>query len=243
MRYPLKLLMLAASLSSGAVVATGIPVFDAGNFSQAMITATNAVKQVTNQVAMIQNQVQSIQYQVQSLRTLGQGRFTEVAANLDNQLGQLDSMLQTVHGVSYRLNAVQGQFQQLFPANSDWSTKPFNQYGDYYRRWSDQVQDASLAAMKSQAVIDNIRRYNADAQAVLAQSQGADGEVRQLQSVNQMLSVLTSQLGDMTLAMTTSARLSASAAAAAQAEQDAQRELLRQFAAPVTVPVNDGERF
>lgn len=243
MRYHLKPLILAASLSSGAVFATGIPVFDAGNFSQAMITATNAIKQVTNQVLMIQNQVQSIQYQLQSLKTLGQGRFTELAANLDNQLGQLDAMMQTVNGMSYRLNAVQGQFQQLFPANSDWPTKPFNQYGDYYRRWSDQIQDASLAAMKSQAVIDNIRRYNADTQAVLTQSQGADGEVRQLQSVNQMLSVLTSQLGDMTLAMTTSARLSASAAAASQAEQDAQRELLRQFTAPVVIPTTNGARY
>lgn len=238
-----KSLMLVAALSSGTVFATGIPVFDAGNFSQTLITATNAVRQVANQVQMIQHQVQSIQYQVQSLKTLGQGRFTELAANLNMQLGQLDGMMQTVNGVSYRINAVQGQFRQLFPADSDWSTKPLNQYGDYYRRWSDQIQDASLAAMKSQAVIDNIRRYTADAQAVLAQSQGADGEVRQLQSVNQLLAVLTSQLGDMTLAMTTSARLGASAAAAAQAEQDAQRELRRQFAAPVVIPSTNGKRY
>jgi P-type conjugative transfer protein TrbJ len=241
MRYA-KLVMWTAALS-GAVFATGIPVFDAGNYSQTLQIALKSVQQVANQVRMIENQVQSIQYQVQSLKTLGQGRFTELAANLDHQLGQLDSMMQTVNGVSYRINAVQGQFRQLFPADGDWSTKPLNQYGEYYRRWSDQIQDASLAAMKSQAVIDNIRRYNADAQAVLAQSHGADGEVRQLQATNQLLSVLSSQLGDMTLAMTASARLSASAAAAAQAEQDAQRELLRQFTAPVVIPTTNGKRY
>jgi type IV secretion system protein TrbJ len=92
-------------------------------------------------------------------------------------------------------------------------------------------------------VIRNIQAHNAEARQILMQAQSADGEVRQLQAVNEMLSVLANQMGDVTMTMSATGRVTASAAAATQAERDAQRALMRRFTAPVTIPIDDGRRF
>jgi P-type conjugative transfer protein TrbJ len=232
--------LLAALLAAtGPAHGQGIPVFDASTFAQTLITAENAVQQVTQ----IANEVTMIQNQMRSLATLGTGSFDTLTANLGGQLAQLNTVMASVQGVSYQIDTIEGQFRDLFPSSRDWSDIPVEQYGAYLQQWSGQLQDATRTAMQSQAVIDGLRLNNTEAQNILAQSQGADGEVRQLQAVNEMLAVLTQQMGDMTTVMATSGRVSASAAAASQAERDAQREFRRRFMAPVTVPIDDGKRY
>jgi P-type conjugative transfer protein TrbJ len=235
--------VLASVLSVGQVNATGIPVVDAANLSQTMITAVNAVTSVANQAMQIANEVRMIQNQLQSLSTLGESSFGAVNANLNNQLYQLNSVLNTVKGVGFQIGNVDSQFRAMFPEGTDWSTKDVGQYGGYFDKWSAQVQDSARTAMQSQGVIENIRRNNAETSNILSQAKGADGEVRQLQAVNQMLGVLASQMGDMTVALTAGGRSSASIAAAGQAERDAQRALMDKFNAPVVIPTGDGGRF
>jgi P-type conjugative transfer protein TrbJ len=230
-------------LCAGPVSAAGIPVFDVNTFKQSLITAQQAVQQVTHQVTQINHQVQMIQNQVRSLQTLGEGRYSALTGNLSTQIVQLNSVMDTVRGVSFQINQVDGQFKSLFPPRADWSTQNMTQYGRYFDQWSDQLQDATRTAMKSQGVIENLRANNAEAQNLLTQSKSADGQVRQLQVTNSLLSILANQLGDMTMAMTTGSRVSASVAAQAQAERDARRALMDKLTAPVSVPLDDGERF
>jgi P-type conjugative transfer protein TrbJ len=234
---------IIALLGTGRASATGIPVFDASTFGQSLITAQRAVQQVANQATQIANQVNMIQNQIRSLMTLGEGSFSALTGNLNNQLSQLTGVLDTVRGVGYQISSIEDQFKNLFPPNGDWSNKLLSSYSGYFQQWSDQLQGAAQTAMKSQAVIANIRADNAEAQNILAQSKASDGEVRQLQAVNSMLGILTNQLGDMTMAMTTSDRLTASALAAAQAEKDARRAAIRRYTTPVDVPIGDGKGY
>jgi P-type conjugative transfer protein TrbJ len=247
MRRLLTTTTLVLSLSvpsvSGPAGATGIPVFDAAGFSQSLITATNAVTQVANQARQIQNQISMIRNQVQSLQTLGSARFGALAGNLVIQAAQVQALLNQVQGIGYSLNGIDRQFGALFPGDLDWAELPIEQHQDYYIRWSDQLHEASRTAMAGQGVIRNIQTHNAEARQILMQAHGADGEVRQLQAVNEMLSVLASQLGDVTMTMSATGRVTASAAAATRAERDAQRALMRRFTAPVMIPVDDGRRF
>lgn len=235
--------VLTGALTVGQVNATGIPVVDVANLSQTMITALNAVTSVANQAVQIANEVKMIQNQLQSLSMLGNSSFGMLNANLNNQLSQLDGVLSTVKGVGFQINNVDNQFRTMFPEGTDWSTKDVSQYGGYFEKWSAQVQDSAKTAMQSQGVIENVRRNNLEASNILSQAKGADGEVRQLQAVNQMLGVLAGQMSDMTVALTAGGRSSASIAAAGQAERDAQRALMENFSAPVVIPTGDGVRF
>ncbi|WGO96436.1 hypothetical protein QCD61_28145 (plasmid) [Pseudomonas viciae] len=235
--------VLSGALTIGQVNATGIPVVDVANLSQTMITALNAVTSVANQAVQIANEVKMIQNQLQSLSMLGNSSFGVLNSNLNNQLSQLDGVLSTVKGVGFQINNVDNQFRTMFPEGTDWSTKDVSQYGGYFEKWSAQVQDSAKTAMQSQGVIENVRRNNLEASNILSQAKGADGEVRQLQAVNQMLGVLAGQMSDMTVALTAGGRSSASIAAAGQAERDAQRALMDNFSAPVVIPIGDGVRF
>jgi type IV secretion system protein TrbJ len=234
---------LSVPAVSGPAGATGIPVFDAAGFSQSLITATNAVTQVANQARQIQNEISMIRNQVQSLQTLGAGRFGALTGNLAVQVAQVQALLNQVQGIGYSLNGIDRQFGALFPADLDWAELPVERHQDYYIRWSDQLHEASRTAMAGQGVIRNIQAHNAEARQILMQAQSADGEVRQLQAVNEMLSVLANQMGDVTMTMSATGRVTASAAAATQAERDAQRALMRRFTAPVTIPVDNGKRY
>lgn len=217
-------------------MAQGIPVIDVSAIAQMITQVSNQVQQIANQVRMIENQARSLQ-------TLGGGNFGELTRNLAQQAGQLDAMMSRVQGIGYQLGGIEQEFNQLFPPGTNWQSVPTRDVAPYYQRWSAQLQDASRTAMDGQGVVRNVQRNVSAAQGILADAQASDGEVRQLQATNEMLALLATQLGDMTMTMATTGRVTASAAAAAQARSDANRELLRRFTTPSPVPSGDGKSF
>lgn len=222
--------------------ATGIPVFDASTFGQALVSANQAVRQVANQLTQIDQQVTMIANQARSLETLGPERLDALATALAGQTAPVQGLLGRVQGIGFGLGGVEAELDALFPAGTA-GPQPVAAHAEQYRRWSAQLLDASRTAMAGQAAIGAIQAHAAEARTLLALSGGADGEVRQLQAVNGMLSVLAGQLGDATTTIAATGRVTASAAAVAQAERDTQRALMRRFTAPVNIPINNGQRF
>lgn len=237
MRKPLSALLLSALVFHTLPAhAQGIPVIDVSAIAQ-MIT------QVANQMEQISNQVQMIENQARTLQTLGGGSFGELNGNLSQQVGQLNAVMNRVQGIGYQLGGIEQEFNQLFPPGTNWQSVPTQDVAPYYQRWSSQLQDASRTAMDSQGVVRNVQRNVSAAQGILADAQASDGEVRQLQATNEMLALLATQLGDMTMTMATTGRVTASAAAAAQTRSDVEAELQRRFLNPPPVPVTNGEAF
>ncbi len=206
-------------LSQNTTRAGGFPVVDITNLTQNLISATNAVQQVAHDVTQITNQVQQIQYQVQSLQTLGEGSFEQLTGNLEMQLGELDLLYRSVDGISFQLNQVQEQYNNLFPASGVANT---DNYVNYFQAWQQELSDSALTAMKAQATINRISQSNMEARTILIQSKNAAGEVRQLQATNEMLSVLSHQMGEVTQTLSASGRVTATAAAVNAAEKQAQ---------------------
>ncbi|AWK88608.1 type IV secretion system protein [Azospirillum thermophilum] len=237
MRKPLSAVLLSTlAFHTLPAKAQGIPVIDVSAIAQMITQVSNQVQQISNQVRMIENQARSLQ-------TLGGGNFGELNGNLTQQVGQLNAVMNRVQGIGYQLGGIEQEFNQLFPAGTDWQSVPTEDVTPYYQRWSAQLQDASRTAMDSQGVVRNVQRNVSAAQGILADAQASDGEVRQLQATNEMLALLATQLGDMTMTMATTGRVTASAAAAAQAKADAEDELRRRFLFAPPLPSTDGEAF
>jgi P-type conjugative transfer protein TrbJ len=198
-----------------------LTVIDISNLQQNTLTAVRTAEQIQNQLEQIRNQVRSLQ-------TLPAATFGPVKSIYDSNMQELNGLLSDVQGISFNLNQIDGQFNQLFPQGS-WDQIDFSRYEQYYRDWTKELSEASKTAMKAQSVVERSQAYNNEAAAILSSSAAADGEVRQLQSTNQMLGIMAGQLDGLTQTLAVSARVSAMAAAQAANREEAERAFTTQM--------------
>ena len=228
-------LVLVVSIAPTSSIAQFV-VFDPANFGQSVITATNAVTSVGNQVRQIAYQVRMIDNQIKALQRLADGDFLELNGNLRQQMNDINRVVNTTRGIGYRVERVKAEFEELFPSPEaeDLADIPPAKYDE----WHSQLMEASAASIEAQSAVERIQTSNNDTQRILATSMRADGQVRQLQSVNAMLGVLSGQMGDQAVVIATSARVTAVQAAKESAEQAAERAALDKFMQPARL-LND----
>lgn len=236
-------LLIASMLTMPlSVKAAGIPVIDSSNLTQAIQQVVADGTKIANQVSQIANQVQQINQLTETLRTVGAGEFSALTASLTNQFTEVQSVLGSLSGISYRLADIQADFRAKFPAAADWATVTAAAYETLKGQWDQQIEDIALEAMKSQAVTARIQAYNDSARRMLSQSQAGNGQVRQMQAMNQLMTVLVQQLSDLSQQLASSGRLTAVHLAQQAKEREASRamtqRLMTGFASsgpPVTV--------
>ncbi|TLU82329.1 MAG: conjugal transfer protein [Chlorobium sp.] len=191
--------------------AAALTVIDLSNLQQNTLTAARTAQQIQNQLAQIANQVKT-------LTTLPGSTFGAVKGIYDSNMRELNTLLTSVQGISFDLNQISSQYDQLYP-QGQWNNMSSGQYSDIVRKWNTELANAAKIAMQGQSVIQRSQGYNDEAIAILKRSAGADGEVRQLQSTNQMLGIVSAQLGGLTENLSTSTRITAMMAA-----EEAQRK-------------------
>ena len=230
------MLLIISAVTWSAGSSAQVAVFDPANFGQSVITATNAVLSVENQVAQIAYQVRMVDNQIKALQRLADGDFVRLNGSLRQQMNQINRVVNTARGVSYRVGRVKEEFEELFPnldAENLAEVPPAK-----YNEWHSQLLQASADSVEAQTTVQNIQTSNDDAQRILATSMAADGQVRQLQSVNAMLGVLSGQMGDTAVVVATAARVTALQAAKESAEDAAGRAALEKFMQPARL-LND----
>lgn len=208
-------------LMPSVAFSTGIPVFDGGNFSQNIISALQSIQQVYNQVTQLQNQATQIQYKLKSLKTLGSGSFNQLNGLLNGNINDLGAFLSSVNGIGYTLGSIRNQYDALFPQGTKWENVKMSEYSKYFGDWNDEVTNSARSSMEAQSVLSRLQSNYQQMIGILSQSRSADGEVRQLQASNEMLSVIGTQMGDLTHTMAATGRVIATAEAAGAAEKRA----------------------
>lgn len=219
----LALFLACLVLISAPAYSGGIPVFDAVNLMQNILGVLQEIQTVSNEATQIQNQMRQIQYKEQSLQTLGSGSYDQLNGLLNSNIRDLDAFLRNLNSIGYSLGGVRGQFDSIFPQDAAWDKVRLSDYGDYFKDWNREVTNSSRSAMEAQSVLSRVRQNQRQAIDILSQSRGANGEVRQLQASNEMLSVIAGQMGDMTETMAATGRVIATADAASAAEKRASR--------------------
>ncbi len=204
------LLVLSLSMVPIRQASAIITVIDYSNLRENTLTALRNAQQIQNQLSMIANQVKT-------LTTLPSEMFGAVKGIYDSNMRELNSIMSSVQGISFDLNQISSQYDQLYPQGR-WDSMSSGQYAEIIQKWNTELSNAAKIAMQGQSVIQRSQDYNNEAIAILNRSSGADGEVRQLQSTNQMLGIVSSQLSGLTENLATSSRITAMMAA-----EDAQR--------------------
>lgn len=209
----LSLLLLLAVQGRAA-----LPVIDFSNLAQ-------SITQVTHAVTQIQNQIQQINQMAQSLQTLGGSEYASIATGLNDQLSTMQNTLGNLTQISQSVGNIQTEFNALFPDQAAWDSFDFSTIGSRVDDWSTEIDHATVEAMTAQAVVQraglNVIRVNS----LLAQSQAADGEVRQLQLLNQNIAILSQQMNDTLQLLAANGRLEAVRAARQEKAREAARAL------------------
>lgn len=202
----------------------GIPVMDLSNFAQNLIAAIQSILSVINDGTQLVNQGRQISNQLKSLDSLGSSMFGTVNALSDSNVRDLNDLLSNAQSIKFNANQVGAQFDSMFPPETEWSSVPIEQYGSEFDKWNNDLSDAARFSMHAQTVVNRVRDNYGRIKQILDQSDGADGEVRQIQAANQSLAVVSSQLGDITQTLVAGQRVTSTTAAVAASEKRAKAE-------------------
>jgi type IV secretion system protein TrbJ len=207
----------------GEVAFGAWPVIDVANLQRNTVTSVQMVQDVIHQVTQIENQIRQYEAQLQSLRRFDDDVFDEVGRILEWNLRDLDAVLREMNGIGYDLRGVNDELDELFPRGDAWEDVGLEEYEEYYREWDRELGESARTAMRAQAVVERTRAYHEEAAEILSRSAGAEGHVQQLQAQNQMLGMMSAQIGDLTHVIAASERVAATAAAVSAKEREAER--------------------
>ena len=202
---------------------------------------TQAIMQVVDLAQTLSNIEMQVQMMQTMLGSLDPKSFMAVLHLINDVTYSYRNVVSGISSVGYTLKGVNTAFQSTFP--SKVAAVPFANFGGLYAQWQTEVLASAQVAERAQSVISDWQENADAAAAILAQSQSAQGEIGQLQSVVQMLGVLHNESNSLLQTLGTTGRVLSSASAASASEHQLSLEKKRRNlsnytfrGAPVKVP-------
>jgi P-type conjugative transfer protein TrbJ len=173
--------------------------------------------QLANQIEQLQTQ---IRYTEQTLKQLDPTSFSGLVNTFNTLRWNYQSIAGQVQTIGFTASHVQADFNRMFPKDKTaWRSVPSSDFDGRYASWQTEISNSSLVAMSAQTQIDLLKRQNDVMMDILRQSQGANGELRQLQLINQSLAKIHDRLGTVVEVLATSQRVTAALAASGSGEK------------------------
>ena len=167
-------------------------VIDTANLAQNIMTAARSLEEVNNQITQIHQYIQMLEYAARNVATLP----FSVLSQLQSSMMQLDSLMDQARSLSYSVNQLQQQFQDLYPNYSAASgdLTQVGLLGDAQARWAASVDTYRHTMTIQSQIVSAIPVDQAELSALVDQSQGAMGTLQAIQSGNQLLALQSHQL-------------------------------------------------
>ena len=230
------LLLLVASLVVGprrgqAVLGVGDVVIDPTNLVQNTLTAlrtlqttVNQATQIANEVRMITNQVQQLANEARNLAALP----TSLLGDLQGQLRGYTATLSQAQGLSFHLGSIAPQFEHLY-ATFGQPARTSAGLLQQASQWTQQLRQASTAAMQVQSVWERLSGQQTQLQTALTASDTASGNLQVSQATNHLLGILAEQQASLQQILAASSRAEAALIATQAAQDDAARANAEHF--------------
>ena len=204
-----------------------VAVYDPANHAENILQAARALQQLDNQLRQLTHEVDMIEKMARDLETLP----VEVAnAIIRDRINRIEDLIRKAEGIGADVEAVNRDFDLAFPESYGETPPPASVLvADARARW-----EASREAHRHVLLIAAETRggNSADAGALsglVAESQGAAGNLQALQAGNQISALTAQQLMQVEALLGAGARASALETARALAEAERGRARLRAF--------------
>lgn len=232
MRMTRKLLCAGMALVLGLIgpgmmtrQAHAIVVFDPANYGQNLLQAARALTQINNQVRQITNQAQMLVNQARNLTSLP----TSLAAEMQASLRRIDSLIDQARGLAYRVSAIDEKYRQLFPERYASAVSTSQILRDARQAW-ELARQGFRHSLKVQArVIEQVRADAPRLDRLVAESQGAVGNLQALQAGNQLTALAAKQTMQLQTLLAAAARAEALDRARAIAAREQGRARFTRF--------------
>lgn len=176
-----------------------------------------AIAEVVQLGQMVSSMVEEIRLLETQLHPLDPRSFTELEGWLRGATVDTGALLRQIQSMGYTLSSVNAQYETIYPR--DASTIGFSQYQAMYGAWSGEVLASAQVASRSQTMVSSLEDSTSRAVGILSSSQGASGEVAQLQAIVQMLGVVHTDLSAVVQTLATTGRVLSDAAAGGASER------------------------
>lgn len=169
--------------------AIAIPVFDASNYSQNILTAARTLSQINNQIQSLQNEAQMLINQGKNLARVDFPQLQELQAKLQ----EIDRLMGQAQGIDFKVGSLDRQFENLFPQDfAGLGTR--SQRLNAARAQLDTAMNAFRHTMTIQnQIVENVEGDARTLAAIVSRSQGAEGSLAAQQATNQLLALTTKQ--------------------------------------------------
>lgn len=181
------------SLAAGPVVsispAQAMPVFDASNYAQNMLTAARTLQQINQQIQSLQNEAAMLSSMAKNLSRTDFPQLDQ----LRQRLRQIDDLMGQAQGIDFRVDQLDAKFRSLFPDSFDQALRLDRRLADAKARLDAAIAGFQKTMTVQSQVVENVRD---DAQAlseIVAKSQDAEGGLQAAQATNQLLALATKQ--------------------------------------------------
>jgi P-type conjugative transfer protein TrbJ len=221
---------LAVAIVISSVILTfkpaeAIPVFDAANYSENMLTAARTLAQINNQIQSLQNQATMIQNMALNLQRMD---FSSVQ-NMTNALQQIDVLMGQAQGISYNVSNTNSMFQQLYPQQYAAAVSANQLVLDAHGRWQTSMDGFRQTMTVQSQVVQNVQSDGQLLNNLVNQSQGSVGALQAQQATNQLIALSTKQQLQIQTMMATQFRAEAAEAARKAESQEQGRAASQTF--------------
>ncbi len=189
----------------------------------AVIDATNLVQTTSTAISTAQtleNMIQQVNLMRQTLQTLNPTSFSSLQGILTQGQMTYQMLSNNIAALGFALQDVNRGFDRLFPKDKTaWRGARYTDYDNYYTTWNAEITASAKLADRTQSSILAVEGNNRAVANILNQSGAANGEVRQLQLINQQLALIHARLGDLIQNIATMNRITANMAASSAGEK------------------------
>lgn len=185
--------------------ASAITVYDPANHSQNLLTATRSLTQINNQVKQLANEAQMLLDGARNLTSLP----SSVAADLEASLRDVDTLIRTASGLAYQVSEIDTEYRRLFPQAYEASASSSDILANAREAWR-MAREGFKHALEVQAeVVGQIRTDTGTLDRLVAESQGAVGNLQVAQAGNQLTALAAKQSMQLQSLLAASARAEA----------------------------------
>lgn len=198
-------LTLGSVQNAHAIFGIGDVVYDPANHAENILTAARTLIQINNQVQQLANETQMLLNQAQNLASLP----TSVAANIRTSLARVDGLITTARGIAYQVSVIDSEYRRLFPEQYVAAVSTSQIVADAQEAWT-LAREGFKHSLEVQAeVVGQIRADTVTLDGLIAESQGAVGNLQVAQAGNQLTALAAKQTMQLQTLLAASARADA----------------------------------
>lgn len=191
--------------------ASGVPVFDAANYTQNILNYIDQIKNTINSFQMLENQMMQIAFDAQNLRKMDATLSQTNIASIQYNLRAMNSLMSRYKGIAMSFENMQSVWDSVYRNFGKYNGGvSATDYANQSKKIRAQSSDALFDAMQTQGLVAQLENDETNLNRLLVASENADGALSAIQVSNQLIAFQIQQLMRFQQIMATSYRATTS---------------------------------